>query len=740
MKKTLLLTVFVFYILFPEIAQTYAEESCDKIISLTDLFQQKQPSCISKLKNIYQGKDLSKDKKTHSLYYKALDNNWFQVLDFFYEHGFDVNSSYTDKFEKMELGHIPLYSKDKYLSYYPIHRALLKWNFSLTKYLLSRGARLDLRVHKLKIRDYHDTLPIFYTLTRLGYYNNHIKKISEESRKNQLKIIELLLENGAKVNYPEAKQKRFIYAAVHSEREEVLRLILAKGAKVNSSWIDILETAIRNQNFDMVELLLDAGIDVNGSAKDSPLTTAAVKVKKDDRTSRSEKSRSAKDYRAKDNILAIIDLLLKRGANPNAVTGYQRASPLYYCVQYKNYLCTKKLLQYKANPNLADKNGDTPLHQSQSAAISLLLIQHGAKVNTQNKDGETPLHLVSTQKQAKLLLQKGANPLLEDKDGHNALMHIINKYYLNEEEKQNIIITIISAFKETLDLHNKKGDSPLLLALKRDRWESARTLILLGANISLRDREGRQAIHYASDDKTLTLLLKKGADVHSKDKEGNTPLLFFAKTNEEINYSSYNHRGNFYKVLQEHGAKMDEVNNSGKSAYYYAEENDMNGLKYYLQTQGVKLDPAAGAFRQKKLQERKKNEEISEQIARKEEFRKAFYYIGLPLLYFGASVYLNEFAFPRYSSKNPLVGINAYFLTTAVSTTFGAIFFASFGEKRPWDIISNKVFYGFFGSIGGFILGSILYMKYKEKIKYSAFSYYAMPTLALTIPFFVYRF
>lgn len=62
-------------------------------------------------------------------------------------------------------------------------------------------------------------------------------------------------------------------------------------------------------------------------------------------------------------------------------------------------IVTKKLLEYGANPNEKNKNGDTPLHFSLQSnnditvkVVRILLKDPRTDVNVKNKDGDTPLH------------------------------------------------------------------------------------------------------------------------------------------------------------------------------------------------------------------------------------------------------------------------------------------------------------------------------------------------------------
>jgi hypothetical protein len=152
----------------------------------------------------------------------------------------------------------------------------------------------------------------------------------------------------------------------------------------------------------------------------------------------------------------------------------------------------------KQNLNLKNisKNSKTsPLHvavrRRYKEAIELLL-NLGANVNITNSKGETPLHKsVWFYDSVKMLLERGARVNARDND----------------------------------------GDSPLLVLMKVCGFESAKkTLELLvsyGANIRQKDKKGFTALHYAietCDIDIILYLIKQGAPVNAKSKEGHTPL------------------------------------------------------------------------------------------------------------------------------------------------------------------------------------------------------------------------
>jgi ankyrin repeat protein len=116
-------------------------------------------------------------------------------------------------------------------------------------------------------------------------------------------------------------------------------------------------------------------------------------------------------------------MLLNYGASPRKTTQRGESALTLACMQENAEIC-ERLIIAKANVNELDNHQRTPLlkaarHNSKSDIVRLLL-KHGAKPDIADEEGNTPLHFAAqrgTEELAKFLLNLGANPYVRNHQG-----------------------------------------------------------------------------------------------------------------------------------------------------------------------------------------------------------------------------------------------------------------------------------------------------------------------------------
>jgi ankyrin repeat protein len=276
--------------------------------------------------------------------------------------------------------------------YSPLHSAVSRRFRAFAEFLLARGANVGLASEpegtplQMAVRSNDaDMLELLIahkadvnTPNNMGESPLHVA-----AREGNTEAAMVLVAHGANVNAGTEQKRNWtpLCDAVKYKRPEVVSLLLEKGAKPDlqmDGTRTLLSAAIEHNSPEMVKALLDHKADPNFSAGVPPLALAV-----------SRESLPAK---------RIALLLLERGANPN-VRGPSRMTPLIIATRLGNEDVVARLLSSRANVNAQDEAGNSALHYvlqegprlPSVMAIAKLLLAAGVDPNLKNKDGDTPL-------------------------------------------------------------------------------------------------------------------------------------------------------------------------------------------------------------------------------------------------------------------------------------------------------------------------------------------------------------
>jgi len=263
---------------------------------------------------------------------------------------------------------------------------------------------------------------------------------------------------------------------------------LDRGASVwprqyRQSQTDYLDMAVRAGNADMVKLLLDHNAPVNSS---QAICSAVQSLK-----------------------LSLVELLLKHGADPNAIKQPYQMVPALRCLPSARladsnyYQIVGVLLEYGANINFYDSDGHSLLSRAMyrkplDAELLRFLITKGASLGAGPKGG-TPLRYAARAKLVevvKLLLQAGADA----NDGGNEC---------NSDDTATRCQRHTTALHEAVELHDYDYN------LKTQSVEIAAMLIKHGAKLNVLSEGGRTSLFlasYSDNQEAVALLLGAGAN------------------------------------------------------------------------------------------------------------------------------------------------------------------------------------------------------------------------------------
>ena len=187
--------------------------------------------------------------------------------------------------------------------------------------------------------------------------------------------------------------------------------------------------------------------------------------------------------------------------------------------------------------------------------VVYFLIKKGAKVNAKNRDGKTALMYSANLRylgSAKILINAGADVNAKDNKGRTPLMYAAEASHYNSDKD---VVDLLIKNKANVNAKDNEGNTALMYACRDlsslyDKLNPnvVKSLIKAGANINeVYKEDGNTALLYAIDTyvgaafywgwdepelyddtlptfETIKLLINNGANVNIRNKEGKTPL------------------------------------------------------------------------------------------------------------------------------------------------------------------------------------------------------------------------
>ncbi|WP_414542068.1 ankyrin repeat domain-containing protein [Nostoc sp. CCY0012] len=304
---------------------------------------------------------------------------------------------------------------------------------------------------------------------------------------------------------------------------DMLRLLIENGADVNATeekyQTTVLGLAVQSGNLDKIKFILDAGADINYQTSSGYDVLIYAMYGRD----------IAKD----ENLIAIINLLIQRGAKLNGVTSYGE-SALRVASNKGRFDAVKILLAAGADPEQLEWTELMSAIAFGSLADVQVLLDAGAELSDIDYWERTPWLLslqVGDLAKVKLLLSSGVNCNDCGRCKKAALMYVI---------ENNHVELLKWLIDEGFDIEatNEFGTTPLMVAVECNNVECVKILLEAGAKPGRKDNCNSTAINLASNIQIVRMLLDAGEDLNDVNDDvrrlltgvGNSDLLNISKS------------------------------------------------------------------------------------------------------------------------------------------------------------------------------------------------------------------
>ncbi|MEM8718950.1 MAG: ankyrin repeat domain-containing protein [Cyanobacteria bacterium P01_G01_bin.39] len=247
--------------------------------------------------------------------------------------------------------------------------------------------------------------------------NPGIAYIRKAMRKGYTKIVHLLLDRGAKVKF--GTGFRLLVDAAENSNVEIVQMIIDAGCNVNTrnyQYDTSLTAACRRGKVEVVKTLVDAGANVNktGMHEYTPIISVFYAEITNKFMARQGFTKAINNI--EESVYAIVDILINAGAEVNCRDSHHGTIPLMMAI-IKNYHSVAKLLIEagadldlisQPDPNsffVGEVKNRTALHiavELEQINTVRMLLEAGANSQIQNSDNQTPLDVAIVKNQTKI--------------------------------------------------------------------------------------------------------------------------------------------------------------------------------------------------------------------------------------------------------------------------------------------------------------------------------------------------
>ncbi len=362
--------------------------------------------------------------------------------------------------------------------------------------------------------DPNGIIPISGSYRKLGtyipivksYYKNKYRKYSYKTTpfytavsSGNVQIVQKLIDLGADVNTPGARGVYPIGRAVYNQDKEMTFLLLDNGADIQYANLSKLD------DIDFIETLVSKGADVrtvnwNFALNDTNTLKRLISLNP-------SFERVRLNFRSVFKNPGMFDFLMDNGM-PLTVRndGFMKCPVLYAAVKFNNLPALKRIVA----TGKVDINAECKAHFKKTPLIIAIEEEH--------------LEIID------YLLKNGADPMLKDWTEKTAINHTV---FLKNPKP---VCKLLIEYGANLEYNDYFGQTPLMHAVKLEKYIAAKAYIELGANVNAVGKYGDTPLSLAVKEESIPLielLIENGADPKKKIK--GKSLLEYAREKDVSN-------------------------------------------------------------------------------------------------------------------------------------------------------------------------------------------------------------
>lgn len=381
-----------------------------------------------------------------------------------------------------------------------------------------------------------------------------------------LEVIKLLLNLNANVNDVNEDGESALHLACGESDEEIVELLISKNALINVFAKDNttpLYYGIKTKNLKIVQLLLESGAFVEYDE-----IPASLNICKPIHTVIAAGCRK------------MIEILIKHGLDVNMKIEenlMEHPSFLHIAVKYDQLDIAKILLDKKADTQIKNDRGRTPLHIAVDRGnkdMIVLLLNYGADTTLLDKLSLTPFHIACSRKNVEcvqLFLSIGVNVNAETEIGETSL-HLAcavgNVQIVQLLLKSNILN----------DAKSVDGSTPLHIAVENGHKEIVELLITSGADAQIVNKDGKNALELAVEHQHAEIVERLLWYNHDSDNASNRKcflkaLLQYDRHGQRVFDSFLKYK---FSIKAEDANKNEILFTAVKKGYYLIVEDIIN--------------------------------------------------------------------------------------------------------------------------------------------------------------------